>query len=46
MRKWCVVLALALAGCVKGSPVDLQMCEPVDTIQAGPYTAYVCVVRL
>ena len=46
MRKWLVVLALALAGCVKGSPVEPQVCEPVDTIQAGPYTAYVCVVRL
>jgi len=41
--KWLVAVALvALAGCVDADPVAPAVCEPVDTIQAGPYAAAVC----
>ena len=41
--RWVVLFALVLvAGCVNADPVAPAVCEPVDTIHAGPYVATVC----
>ena len=38
-----VAVVVGLGGCVDADPVAPSVCAPVDTLQAGPYTAAVCV---
>ena len=42
--RWVALFAVViLAGCVDADPVAPAVCEPADTINAGPYVATVCV---
>ena len=36
------VVCVALGSCVNGSPMAPAVCEPVDTMAVGPYTATIC----
>ncbi len=41
--RWVALVALViLSGCVDADPVAPPACVPMDSIQAGPYAASVC----